>query len=169
MQERDAGQQALSNAQLDARVHAVAESLSPIDLNRRVLSRVASWSAKDNKPISLGELVASRMPQQAARLGIEPYTGEEPVKKVSELNEDELKQVISEFYTQVSGVLAIGPRTYSAQEILEAIQSGTAIGTRMINAQKREMGLMEHMFESGKVVRIVDEAPKPIKIPDFQF
>ncbi len=109
------------------------------------------------------------MPEQAARLGVEPYSGQDPVKRADELDDEEMRNVVAEVYSQDSGEgLISGDRSYSPEQILEEVRAGSEFGVRMLDMHRREMGLLEKLFETGKITHLVNEPPKE-EFPAFPF
>ncbi len=129
-----------------------------MELNREVLTRIVSWSAKDNRPVSLGEVVGSRMPEQAARLNIDPYTEKEPFKRVGELDNDEMRKVVMEILSHTSDAvrMSMGRSSYSPEQIREAVRAESDLGRRIIDMNRSEIGMLEQLFETGKVTRLLD-------------
>lgn len=121
--------------------------------NRLVFQQIVSWSTQENRPISLGEWVASRFPERLEAYGLEPYTGEEPAKGVGELTPEELKEMVAaRVMRNPDGALHVfgGPR-YTMPELAQEIKAGSSVGQRTVSASRRSVAFLEKLFELGKV------------------
>lgn len=148
------------------------DSAAEFTLPHIALERTASWSSRDNKPVTLRELIASRFPAAAQKLGIQSLdTTAEQVKRVGELIEEELKEVACAQLT--SGTersnLWIEGQSYTPDELVKHVRAGTGVGHRIVTNRRRSMFVLEKLIEKGKLIGISDEPPAPIRLPDFDF
>jgi hypothetical protein len=135
-------------------------SAPEMTLTRVALNQIVAWS-KETGPISLERFVATRLPEQAAKLGIEPVReGELPVKRVDEMDADELKETICAIYEADLNNTYIRSDGVTSQQILDKIRRSTSsLFDRDVMSMRRNIGVMESLFEAGKVKEITAEDP----------
>ena len=107
-----------------------------------------------------------------AALAVDPVeVPSERVKRVTELGEDEVRQMVLSILRSDSGraVLAVvGEGSYSADQLIADVESGTPIGRRLIAATTRLIDLLEGLIEAGKVAGVSQEPPRAAP-PEFDF
>ncbi|MGH2614307.1 MAG: hypothetical protein ACRDJC_03630 [Thermomicrobiales bacterium] len=78
----------------------------------------------------------------------------EPVKRVTELTDGELRQVVVSILKEAppDSVLAIiGEGTYNQEELVHQVESGTPLGQELTKAIERHIELLEGLIDAGKI------------------
>ena len=65
-----------------------------LNLHTKAFDQIVSWDSNTNNPLTLRDFITSRAPAAAQRLGFHPETSD--VKRVEELDEEELKKTVYE-------------------------------------------------------------------------
>jgi len=103
-----------------------------------LLNQVVSWSS-EGKPFTFRQFLVSRMPVLAEELGLKEIGIQEQIKRVEELDEEELKEVAC-------------ARLQAEEEVIKQIKANTRLGRRFVQAAKQSIALFEGLAENGKIV-----------------
>ncbi len=76
-------------------VKPIIKSHGVVYFHPLVFLQIVSWSSSQDRPVRLLEYVASRVPEFGIKHGIGPKEAAEPVKKLSELSDDEIRKMVS--------------------------------------------------------------------------
>lgn len=136
--------------------HLVRSAPSNIELTEEALSQTVGWLSHANRPATLREFIAAQAPRQVlASLDVSPTEApNEPVKRVTELGEGELRHVVVTVLREAppDSVLAMVDKgSYSLQKLIREVQRGTVLGKQITGATARHIELLEALIEAGKV------------------
>lgn len=130
------------------------ESTPKFKLPPSALDQTVGWSSVEKRPQGTG-----------------PQPGPEPVKRVTELTDEELKEIVAALLRQTPKNIkfAIGARgDFSTEELIEHVKADTKLGLRLTAATKGHIDLLERWIEAGKLQGLESEQSS-IKLPDFDF
>ncbi len=146
------------------------ESAPEFTLPDSALQQPVAW-AQVTGLISLREFIAFHGTDRTREaFGILPEEAMEPVKKVDELTDQELMETVCARLRigtdENSRIAIVDQGNWSIDEIIEQVREGISSGPRILEADRRNIGLLESLIEAGKLTGPGE--PKPLR-PDFPF
>jgi hypothetical protein len=152
----------------------LVESAPDLELTKEALHQIVSWSSKGETPITLGEYIAAVGPPPIAEQLKSSFAAPKPegAKRVLELSEDELEQVVCLRLRQGTPnlrVAVMGEGDYSIDDLIIEVKNRTSVGLRMMQATVRSIALVESLVDAGKLHLTDGSGPtKSPKSPDFR-
>lgn len=150
------------------------EATSGFTLPPSALAQTVGWSSERERPISLREFVAARAPQSAREaLRVSPEEATEPVKRVTDLNEEELRETTCAVLREAPAdetVVIVGTGELSTGELIRQVRAGTELGQELISATRSHIDLLEQLVETGKLSGLEPDGEDfSIKVLEFPF
>lgn len=147
-----------------------------IVLSLSVLDQYVSWSATDQKPVTLREYIAARSPQSVREaLRITSQENIVSIKRADELTDKELQKLTIERICQEKGdaLLYIEGVGYSKEARIKEVEQNTEVGSRLVRAAQMNAELIQKLIDAGKAsfseISTRKKEGKVINLPDFNF
>ena len=156
---------------IPAKVEGLARRAPELDLPRKALDQIVSWSELDT-PITLGQYVTNKYPEKALQLGIEAERVEGNIKDADELNDEEIQKVTLARYenTDDDSVLMKGGKQYTYDDRIKGIRERNELGVDLMRVSRQSISFIETLFKLGRVKSINDKPmPYPPELPKFEF
>lgn len=144
--------------------HLLETAPDDIELPATALEQTVGWLSREQRPVPLREFIACRAPKRVMlALAVQPKDAPcEPIKRVTELNDDELRHVVVSVLRESpeDSVLAIvGDGRYNRETLVREVEAGTPLGQQLTAATARHIALLEGLIESGKVKGLTEAEP----------
>jgi hypothetical protein len=140
------------------RLQDVVERTEPVSLSPEALDQPTSWSRTEDRPVTLGELVAAHYPATALRFSVEPLR-QEPVAalRVTQLSDQEfvkvtwarLDQGIHDF-EELPGVVFA---SYPIPLLKNELEFETTEGAQIVGMVAQRLALLETRLAADQVYR----------------
>ncbi len=149
-------------------IERIVDAAPEFALSKTALDQTVSWS--ENGPVSLGTYISSQVPQLAQKLSLGPQP-DASVVSADQLSDEDLRKVV---YTRLkegtdadTRLAVLGQGTYTIDDLKQQIEEKTALGQRLLAAERRNIGLLERLAEAGKIRRETSEPT--IDVEEFDF
>lgn len=139
------------------RLRSKGDLISKLEISPMSLDELVSWS--DRGSVTLREYIAAKgHPKTAKAFGIDSIQSD--VKDISELSEEETRQLVCAQIGQSSkdlrlGILGLrheGAKTYSKDDLIREVQDpNSRLGQTVVSAHKMDTALVQRLAKKGQL------------------